>query len=143
MSAGDLLAGLDQMSVPELRAAWRTRLGGEPPALRTSELLGLALAYRLQAKVHGDLAGKEKRRITELSRRFAADRDYRPDGGPQLPPGSSIIKAWRGLRYEVQVLQEGFSYDGRRFSSLSEVALHITGTKWNGYVFFGLKARSR
>ena len=143
MSAGDLLAGLEALDVPALRQAWTERLGEAPPALRTRELLGLALAYHLQARVHGDLGGASRRKLAELGRRFAADRNYTPTPGPVLKPGCSLIKEWRGVRHEVRVLEAGFSYQGERFGSLSEVAQHITGTKWNGHVFFGLKVRSR
>ena len=65
-----------------------------------------------------------------------------PTAGPALKPGSSLIKAWRGVRHEVRVLEEGFGYQGERFSSLSAVAFRITGTKWNGHVFLDLKART-
>ena len=143
MSAGDPLEGLSGLDVPELRQAWADRLGDPPPALRTRELLSLALAYRLQVRVHGDLPGPSKRKIAELARRFAADRNFTPTTGPTLKPGSSLIKAWRGIRHEVRVLDEGFGYQGERFSSLSAVAFRITGTKWNGHVFFDLKARIR
>lgn len=143
MSAGDLLVGLDGLGVPELREAWAQRLAEAPPALRTRELLGLALAYRLQARAEGDLPGPSKRRVAELARRFNADRSYTPTPGPVLMSGSSLIKEWRGARHEVRVLEAGFSYQGERFKSLSQVAQRITGTKWNGQVFFGLKARAR
>ena len=70
----------------------------------------------------------------------------RPDsasaaGSSSATGGSSRIKEWRGVRHEVRVLEDGFSYMGERFGSLSEVARRITGTRWNGLVFFGLKAR--
>jgi hypothetical protein len=103
----------------------------------------LALAYRLQAKLHGDVSGSAKRKIAELTRRFTEDRGYTPMPGPNLKPGCSLIKEWRGVRHEVRVLEQGFSYLGEHFGSLSEAAQRITGTKWNGQVFFGLKARSR
>ena len=137
------LATIDAMSLPDLRTTWESRLGGGPPRLRTRELLALALAHRLQVRACGDLPGSAKRRLAELGRRFAADRGYAPVTGPVLKTGSSIIKAWRGVRHEVRVLEQGFSYQGQAFGSLSEVAQHITGTKWNGQVFFGLKARTR
>jgi hypothetical protein len=143
VSAGDLLAGLESMSLAELRAAWTERLGGDPPKLRTRDLLALALAHRLQTRVHGDLPGPVKRRMAELARRFAEDQTYTPTPGPALKPGSALIKEWRGVRHEVWVLEQGFSYRGERFGSLSEVAQKITGTKWSGHVFFGLKARRR
>ena len=143
MSAGDLPEGLEVMTTPELRQLWGERLGGSLPAFRTRELLGLALAYQLQARRHGDLSGAARRRIAELGRRFSEDRSFTPTPGPTLKHGSSLIKEWRGVRHEVRVLEEGFSYQGERFGSLSEVARRITGTKWNGHLFFGLKARRR
>ena len=60
-----------------------------------------------------------------------------------LKPGSSLVREWGGARHEVAVTEEGFSYQGRVFGSLSQVAGHITGTKWNGPVFFGLKPRGK
>ncbi|MDO8912755.1 MAG: DUF2924 domain-containing protein [Phenylobacterium sp.] len=143
MSAGNLLAGLESMSLAELRATWTERLGVEPPKLRTRDLLALALAHRLQARTHGDLPGPAKRKMAELARRFTEDRSYTPTPGPALKSGSSLIKEWRGVRHEVRVLEDGFSYQGERLGSLSEAAQRITGTKWNGHVFFGLKARRR
>jgi len=143
VSANDFPAALESMSLDDLRAAWTERLGSPPPSLRTRELMGLALAYRLQAAQQGDLPSSAKRRMAELARRFSEDRGFTPTPGRALKPGSSVIKEWRGVRHEVRVLEAGFSYQGERFGSLSEVAQHITGTKWNGHIFFGLKARTR
>jgi hypothetical protein len=143
VSAGDFLAGLESMSLAELRATWTERIGVEPPKLRTRDLLALALAHRLQVSAHGDLPGPAKRKMAELARRFTEDRSYTPTPGPALKSGSSLIKEWRGVRHEVRVLEDGFSYQGERLGSLSEAAQRITGTKWNGHVFFGLKARRR
>jgi len=137
------IADLSGLSLEGLRARWHDELGGVPPKLRTRELLSLALAYRLQARAHGDLPGPVRRRIAELARRFAADRSYSPALPAALRPGAALIKEWRGVRHEVWVLEDGFNYRGQRFGSLSEVAQHVTGTKWNGQVFFGLKARTR
>ena len=146
MSAGDLsveLAALDTMSLEELRATWRAKLQEPLPTLRTRELMALCLAYRLQARLHGGLPAATKRRAAELARRFQADRNYTVTPGPVLKPGSSLIKEWRGVRHEVRVTEDGFSYLGEPLGSLSEAAHRITGTKWNGHVFFGLKARTR
>jgi len=137
------IADLATLSLEDLRARWVTALGAPPPKLRTRELLSLALAYRLQARADGDLSTKTRRRIAELARRFQEDRKFTPTPGPALRPGAALIKEWRGVRHEVWVTDDGFSYRGDPFGSLSEVAQHITGTRWNGLVFFGLKARSR
>jgi hypothetical protein len=141
VSVGGPLDRLKTLSLDELRAEWRQRFASAPPKLRTRELLALALGYRLQAASSGGLSATSRRRVAELARRFAKDRNYSPAPGPVLKAGSAIVREWRGVRYEVRVLEEGFSYEGARFGSLSEVARHITGTKWNGHVFFGLKGR--
>jgi hypothetical protein len=147
VSARDPIAeevrALAALNLEDLRAEWRRRWNEAPPQLRTRELLALALAHRIQTRQHGDLPGPLKRRVAELGRRFAQDRDFSPVPGPDLKPGSSLIKAWRGVRHEVRVTPDGFSYRGDRFGSLSEVAQHITGTKWNGRLFFGLTERRR
>ena len=123
-----------------LRAAWRTRWG-EPPAYRSRELLARALAYRLQSEHSLYLPASAKRRIDELGQRFMADRQFSPPAATSLLPGTSLVREWRGQRHEVAVLTDGFLYGGHTFSSLSKVAQHITGTKWNGRAFFGLKQR--
>nr|WP_303829819.1 DUF2924 domain-containing protein [Asticcacaulis taihuensis] len=131
------------MSLAELRLAWTRDLGGQPPRLRTRELLHLAYSYRLQARRHGDLSQASKRRLAELARQFTEDRSFTPTPERQLKPGTSLVKDWRGVRHEVIVLEDGFNYHGEIFGSLSQVAFRITGTKWNGHIFFGLKARRK
>jgi hypothetical protein len=139
----DLLDRLPGMDLEELRSAWRALLGSAPPRFRARDLLALALAYRIQSNRDGGLAGPARRRLGELARKFQDDRDFRPSAGPDLKPGSSLVKEWRGVRHEVRVLADGFGYGGERFGSLSEVASRITGTKWSGPVFFGLRQRGR
>jgi hypothetical protein len=128
------------LELPALRAAWRARWG-EPPKFRTRDLMARATAYRMQVEAYGDLPAPLKRRTAEYAAKFAADRTFTPTPGPVLKPGSSLVREWKGVRHEVAVTANGFSYLGRPYGSLSKVALQITGTKWNGLVFFGLKRR--
>jgi hypothetical protein len=132
---------LARLDLKGLRAEWRVRWG-EPPKLRSRELMAYAAAYRLQAEAFDDLPAPTRRRMAELARKFAADRSYRPAPGPKLTAGCSLIREWGGARHEVKVLDEGFSYLGKRFSSLSSVAQHITGAKRSGVLFFGLKEKA-
>jgi hypothetical protein len=131
-----------ELPLPALRAEWARRWG-EPPSFRSRDLLARAMAHRLQVEAHGDVPAPLRRRMAEHAERFAADRAYSPEVGVVLKPGSSLIREWGGVRHEVAVTQTGFSYQGLTFKSLSRVAGHITGVKWNGHVFFGLKARGR
>ena len=130
-------AGLD---LPALRTEWRRRWG-EPPAFRSRDLLLRAAAYRIQADASGDLPAPVRRRVLELAERFAADRGFTPVPSLSLKPGSSLVREWGGTRHEVAVTADGFTYQGESFRSLSQVAGKITGAKWSGPVFFGLKSR--
>ena len=140
-SLGEELLTLSVLTMDELRAAWIERFGSAPPRLRSRDLLARAFAYRLQAGQHGDMTIAVRRKLAELGRRIAEDRNYTPVVGPDLRPGSTLVREWRGARHEVQVLDRGFSYRGEAVTSLSQAALRITGVKWNGLVFFGLKPR--
>jgi hypothetical protein len=129
------------MELPELRAFWSARWG-DPPAHRARDHLLRALAYRLQADAQGGLSSRLKREVADLGARFASDRGFNPTAAIVLKPGSSLVREWGGKRHEVAVVTDGYVYDGERFASLSRVANRITGTKWNGLVFFGVKARA-
>ena len=102
-----------------------------------------AMTYRLQAAVFGALSSETERRLADLARRFAADRGFTPVSGQALKPGSALVREWRGVRHEVRVAEEGFVYQGQPYRSLSSVAQHITGTKWNGQAFFGLRKSAK
>ena len=133
--------GITTLDLESLRAGWRHRWG-EPPYYRSRELLARAFAHRLQAEASCDLPASVQRQLADLAQRFMADRGFAPQVATTLLPGSSLIREWRGKRHEVAVAAEGFVYQGAKFRSLSQVAHHITGAKWNGPVFFGLKRRT-
>jgi hypothetical protein len=121
----------EELGLEELRERWRARFGA-PPRLRSPELLALMLAWRLQAEAEGGLD-----RDTRLAlRRPPSARSARiPTGGTRL------FREWQGVRHEVIVTaDDGFLYQGDRYGSLSQVARRITGARWNGPRFFGLRA---
>ncbi len=128
------------LDLEHLRAEWRRRWG-EPPKFRSRDTLARALAHRIQVEAFGDLPASVQRRAADLAQRFMADRSFTPQAAATLLPGSSLIREWQGKRHEVAVTADGFLYQGEKFRSLSRVAHHITGTKWNGPVFFGLRRK--
>ncbi len=140
-AAAQEVQALQRLDLEGLRQAWRNRWG-DPPKLRSRELMLYAAAYRLQAEAFGDMTADTRKRLADLARRFTADRNYQPTSGPSLSPGCSLVREWGGARHEVKVLTDGFSYQGQRFASLSAIAVHITGTKRSGVLFFGLKSGS-
>lgn len=120
---------LQFLDLEGLRAEWRRRYG-PVPRLRSSDLLARLLAWRIQADTFGGL-DPECRAL--LLRRGA------PAAGPALTPGVRLEREWRGRRQTVEVTEDGFRWEGRRYRSLSQVAQAITGVKWNGPRFFGLR----
>jgi hypothetical protein len=134
------LTMIGAISLIDLRALWRERWD-DLPAFRSREHLARAMAYRVQAEQAGDLGTASRRRLLDLADQFKADKGYTPALAVSLKPGSSLVREWGGKRHEVAVTGEGYLYDGRAYGSLSKIAAVITGTKWNGPVFFGVKPR--
>ena len=136
---------LSELSTPgrtELLAIWTATLGKPPAALRTSrELLASAVAWQLQERKFGGLTAATKRKLRVLAR--AHQRKKRsaqvPTASTNLRPGSVISKQWRGAQHVVMVLADGFQHQGTVYGSLSQLAREITGTRWNGPAFFGLR----
>lgn len=128
MSIEAAVAALEGASLEQLREEWRRRYGA-PTRLRSAMLLGQILAWRIQADAYGGL-DQETRKLL---------RDMRPPRESIVPPGTIITRQWRGARHDVEATGDGFLYDCKQWKSLSEVARAITGTRWNGPRFFGLR----
>lgn len=121
------LAALDLQA---LREEWR-RLYGPPPRLRSPDLLRYLLAWRIQSALEGGLDRDTRRRLRQSSPTVPAL--------PTPSAGTTITREWQGVIHEVKVLGTGFSYKGQAYRSLSEIARAITGSRWNGPRFFGLR----
>lgn len=127
-------SSLEGLSLQELRAVWQERYGA-PPALRAPELVGLMLGWRIQAERTGGLDAETRR---SLRRPAPAKAPPEPSGGTRL------VREWQGDRHEVTALNGGgYLYRDTRYGSLSQVARAITGVRWNGPRFFGLRSEAR
>ncbi|MCA9583851.1 MAG: DUF2924 domain-containing protein [Myxococcales bacterium] len=161
------LAALETMNVPALAEKYR-ELYGEPTRSRNRAYLKKRLAWRIEANFQGDLSQGAIARIQQLGDQLperwqmrlgqpanAADApsdDALPSPtvlaateprDPRVPPpGTVISRVFDGKTHEVTVCVEGFEYAGRKYKTLSAIATQIAGTRWNGYLFFGLKKRS-
>lgn len=136
-----LEAKLDRLEAldPEgLAAAWKSQFGAPPSAL-PPRILGLALAYDLQAGTLGDLGPAAERRLARVAQ-APEPGEKRRHPSLRLKPGATLMRDWGGRTWRVQVEANGaFSFEGKRWRSLSAIARAITGTSRNGPAFFGLR----
>ena len=128
------------LPVTELRIRFRELFRNEPPKAFGPDLLRRSIAQRIQERAYGGLPGGTRRLLGQLVKAAST----KPNGRLELPrrikPGSELVRTWNRKTYRVTVLQTGFAYDGKTFVTLSEIATLITGTRWNGPRFFGLRA---
>jgi Protein of unknown function (DUF2924) len=127
------------MNKKELHILWRQLFGQTAPPQIRRELLIRILAYRIQEQAYGGLTPETRKRLRELGRKLAADPDMEIAAPQRIKPGTRLIREWQGKSHHVTVLEEGFNYAGKRYSSLSQIARLVTGTRWNGPPFFGLR----
>jgi len=105
----------------------------------STELTRRWLSWELQAQARGGFDATTSRRLRQLCKAFRADPPSTtlPDSGPR--PGSMLTREWNGVTHRVMVLEEGFAWNGQKHDSLSDIAFRITGTRWSGPRFFGLR----
>jgi hypothetical protein len=121
---------LERADLETLRQIWAERIGAIPK-LRSPNMLRQVLAWRIQAETYGGLDREIRRKLRQSSETAMA--------GPVLGSGVRLTREWGGELHEVEVLDDGFLYAGNRYASLSKVATEITGVRWNGPRFFGLR----
>lgn len=124
----------------ELKAAWAGYCPGWHLPKKTSlQFLRLAIAWKAQERVYGGLSG-EALAILKPNR---GEKAKLPNKADTILPGTILRRDWRGDLYEVMTLEDGFAFEGTTYASLSEIARKITGTRWNGPAFFGLRSRKK
>ncbi len=140
---GVTLGALPDMTRAQLFDTW-ARVVGKPMVRGTSrELLVTTIAWHLQARQHGGLAPAVQRKLERLAAAIDRGEPVRPlTALDRLRPNMSLERGWRGETHSVIVLVDGFAYRGQRYRSLSQIARLITGTRWNGPAFFGLRQGS-
>ena len=160
----DQLTELQTLTVAQLRLRYE-EIFGEPTRSRNKDYLRKKIAYRIQELAEGGLSARALAKIEELAPdapvrwRASGKRTVTSDSDapaappaeeeavtrdPRLPPpGTVLTRAHGGVDHQVVVLEEGFEYQGQRFPTLSKIAKEITGTNWNGFLFFKLQRRTR
>lgn len=141
------VTALAGMSYATLKDRWRTLYGTEPPAYKRQHMVR-RLTYRIQELALGGLSDHVKAEIERIAaeddfgvRGRKAGRRRRENNGPVA--GTRLIREWRGRRYVVTAIRDGYEYDGRKYRSLSAIAKAITGAHHSGPRFFGLAQSGR
>ncbi len=128
------IAGLRGLARADLVERWIGLHGSPPIETMTKGLLARGIAYEMQVRQIGGLTPAEKKALGAF-----AQGGTNPSPGA-LKAGTRLYRCWRGVTQEILVLEDGYSWRGKSYASLSEVARAITGTRWSGPRFFGLQA---
>jgi hypothetical protein len=135
----EALERLPALDLGELRQQWRALYKTDASAHLSRQLLLRAIAYRMQEVALGGLRPEGQRQLRQFAEQLKESREGRIRPRPDLKPGTRLVREWQGRTYEVLVLDDGFSWQGTGYRSLSALARKITGTAWSGPLFFGLK----
>jgi len=144
-TAGDLpglLARLERQTIDGLRVEWVRWLPGPVPAIKSRDVLRYLIAWRVQAQVHGGYDPETARRLKQLVADYSEGKTLAPKTRRAMAAGTVLSREWKGRVHKVTVEARGFSYEGKAYASLSEIARIITGTRWSGPRLFGLEGRS-
>jgi Protein of unknown function (DUF2924) len=137
------LNGLSLRTDRELLGSWRGLYGTEPPKKIDRSLLIQAVGYRMQESALGGLRPSTRRLLMRAAENVAGGRDIRFRPNRTARPGTVLVREWGGVTHQVTVQEHGMFFRGKRYGSLSEIARVITGSRWSGPLFFGLKSAAK
>jgi hypothetical protein len=135
----EALLRLPKLDIGELREEWRSLYKIDASPHLSRELLIRAVAYRMQEVALGGLRPEPLRQLRQIAQEVKQAGEATIRLRSQLKPGTRLMREWQGRTYEVVVLDDGLSWQGTQYRSLSAIARRITGTAWSGPLFFGLK----
>jgi hypothetical protein len=133
------LTFLPNLSKVELCTLWRQLFKSTPPPKMRRQLLHRVIAYRLQEQHFGGLNNALVRRLRQIANILEGDPNATVSTRPPIKAGTRLVREWKQQIHTVEVDAEGYQYKGSHYESLSEIARLITGTRWSGPLFFGLK----
>ena len=134
------IVGLSKLDIDELRERWKAMYGKAPSREIGRSFLTRAIFYRLQERAYGGLKPSTRRLLARAAEETASGSSNRPQTR-MAQSGTILIREWQGTAHRVTMLDDGVSFKGKRYRSLSEVAREITGSRWSGPRFFGLRSQ--
>ena len=136
----NLLADLASLDRDGLKHVWEGTIGSPPPLYLSPEFMACVIAHERQVKAFGGLTASERRALRMMAEGRRSPETAAAALGPSS--GAQIVREWNGRTYRVEVVPDGYRFDGKDYRSLSSIAKRITGTNWSGPRFFGLVSRS-
>jgi hypothetical protein len=138
-SVSTQLASLAHLSKDDLSGLWRQLFQSSPPQRLRRPLMVRILAYRIQEQAFGGLSVGARKRLSQIAKMLERDPAAELASAPAFKPGTRLLRQWRDQTHVVTVTEKGYEYHGSYYRSLSEIARLITGSRWSGPLFFGLK----
>ncbi len=138
----EVAGNLTNLCLDDLRREWAVAWGKKPHTKIGRTMLIKSLEYKRRVQAGGSPSDLEQR-LKTLIAAYKRNPRYFDEDVHGLKPGTRLVKTWKEKRHTVLVVKNGFEYEDRIYTSLSEVAFAITGSRWNGWVFFGLKKHNR
>jgi hypothetical protein len=135
-----LIDELPEMTRPRMAELWKEYFGHTPATTLRVDLMRPILAYRIQERQRGPLPSDMQRRLQKALKTYSPGNNNDPVG--RYKAGIRIVREWGGVIHEVQVIDNGYVYQGETYKSLSPIANRITGTRWSGPMFFGTKSKA-
>jgi hypothetical protein len=129
---------LNSLSLYEIRRMWASAWGQEPHLRMGRNMLEKSLAYKQREQ---GLTPEQQKRLGHLIKQYKRNPNCFDTGVTLIKPGTRLIRHWNSMRHSVLVQAYGYEYKGKVYRSLSQIASEITGTRWNGWIFFGLKKK--
>src|SRR5437588_3265535 len=136
------IARMRDLDLPELWAVWQKHYCTTAPKTLRRKILILSIAWRIQADYAGGLKPATRKYLRQVAEAARSGSVVRPPPARRIKPGTKLIRVWQDKTHTVTALVDGFEWQGSRYRSLSEIARTMTGTRWNGLVFFGVKSNA-
>lgn len=130
---------LTAMNLKDVRSLWAKYWGHPPPLYIGRKMLEDSIMHKIREDNGEGLTRQQKQKLKELIAAYKRDAASFERHTDDLKPGTKLVRTYKGQRHTVEIISGGYLYNGIRYGSLSKIANEITGTRWNGWRFFGLK----
>lgn len=136
-------ARLRGLKLPELRMAWAKHYSLAAPKTLRREMLVQSILYQIRVKAFGGLKPETRRYLDQVADAATTKGAVPPQPPLKVRTGTKLIRVWQGQTHTVTAVDDAFEWQGKRYRSLSQIARIMTGTRWNGLVFFGIKSKPK